>query len=87
VTYRDLPVEEYAASLQAAGLDACSAQFVAALDASIAHGDLESDSHDLTRLLGRPPTPLIDVVRAAGGGSEDLTNSPPRQPRSPDVLA
>lgn len=65
VTYRDLPVEEYASWMQAAGLDEASARFVAALDASIAHGDLETDSQDLARLLGRPATPLIDVVRAA----------------------
>ena len=65
VTYRDLPVEEYVSSLQQAGLDGETARFVAALDASIAHGDLETHSEDLVRLLGRPVTPLTDVVRAA----------------------
>lgn len=44
VTYRDLPVEEYASLLQGAGLDEATARFVAALDASIAHGDLETSS-------------------------------------------
>jgi len=68
VTYRDLPVEEYASWLRDAGLDEASARFVAALDASIAHGDLETNSQDLARLLGRPATPLTDVVRAARGG-------------------
>lgn len=65
VTYRDLPVDEYVSRLQQAGLDEATAQFVAALDASIARGDLETDSRDLERLLGRPVTPLTDVVRAA----------------------
>lgn len=65
VAYRDLPVEEYVASLQETGLNADAAQFVAALDASIAHGDLKTDSYDLARLLGRPATPLINAVRAA----------------------
>lgn len=65
VTYRDLPIEEYASSLQQAGLDGETAQFVAALDASIARGELETESQDLARLLGRPATPLADVVRAA----------------------
>jgi NAD(P)H dehydrogenase (quinone) len=65
VTYRDLPVKEYASRLQEAGLDEESARFVAALDASIAHGDLETNSQDLARLLGRPATPLTDAVRAA----------------------
>ncbi|MFI2364488.1 SDR family oxidoreductase [Promicromonospora sp. NPDC019610] len=67
VTYRDLSVADYAAELQQVGLDAGTAGFVAALDASIAAGDLETDSDDLERLLGRPATPLVDVVRAAQG--------------------
>lgn len=65
VRYRDLPVAEYAAALQQAGLDEATAGFVAAIDASVAAGDLETDSQDLTRLLGRPVTPLVDAVRAA----------------------
>jgi NAD(P)H dehydrogenase (quinone) len=77
VAYRDLPVEEYAASLQANGLDGSSAQFAAALDASIAHGDLQTDSQDLTLLLGRPPTPLTDIVRAAQGALAGVSAPPP----------
>ncbi|MFJ3404579.1 SDR family oxidoreductase [Promicromonospora sp. NPDC090134] len=65
VTYRDLSVADYAAELQQVGLDAGTAGFVAGLDASIAAGDLQTDSDDLARLLGRPATPLADVVRAA----------------------
>ncbi len=68
VTYRDLPAEQYASWLQEGGLDEASARFVAALDASIAHGDLETDSGDLARLLGRPATPVADVLQAARGG-------------------
>ena len=59
VTYRDLTVEEYTAELRETGLDEGTAQFVAALDASIANGDLETDRQDLTQLLGRPATPLL----------------------------
>jgi NAD(P)H dehydrogenase (quinone) len=65
VTYRSLPIEEYVASPRRSGLDETSARFVAALDASIAHGDLETNSTDLAQLLGRPARLLIDVVRAA----------------------
>lgn len=65
VVYRDLTFEQYASSLQEVGLDKNTAEFVAALDVSIAHGDLETDSQDLARLLGRPATPLADVVREA----------------------
>jgi len=67
VTYRNLTIEEYVSSLRRSGLDEVNARFVAALDASIAHGDLETASTDLARLLGRPATLLIDVVRAARG--------------------
>jgi len=67
VIYRDLPVQEYVTSLQETGLDEDTAHFVAALDASIGHGDLETRSQDLTQLLGRPATPLVDAVRAAQG--------------------
>ncbi len=65
VAYRDLPVAEYAAALQSAGLDEGTAGFVASLDASIAAGDLETGRSDLAELLGRPVTPLVDAVRAA----------------------
>jgi NAD(P)H dehydrogenase (quinone) len=68
VTYRDLQAGEYASRLREAGLDEESAHLVASLDASIAHGDLETSSQDLAWLLGRPPAPLTDVVRTAGGG-------------------
>jgi len=78
VTYRDVPVEEYASWLQEAGLDEASAHVVAALDASIAHGDLETDSQDLAHLLGRPATPLADVVCAARG--DDSGSVPATRP-------
>jgi len=52
VTYRDLPAKEYAHELHGAGLDEATARFVAAVDASIARGELETSSADLTSLLG-----------------------------------
>lgn len=67
VRYRDLPVDQYEAELRQAGLDAGTAGFVAGLDASIAAGDLQTGRDDLARLLGRPTTPLADVVRATLG--------------------
>ena len=65
VTYRDLPAKEYAHELHGAGLDEATARFVAAVDASIARGELETSSADLTSLLGRAATGLAEVVRAA----------------------
>ncbi|MGY1778648.1 NAD(P)H-binding protein [Geodermatophilus sp. SYSU D00804] len=65
VRYRDLPADELVATLQGAGLDAGTAGFVAAIDTSIANGDLDTGDADLAALLGRPVTPLADAVRAA----------------------
>jgi len=65
VTYRDLPVEQYVDLLEQDGLDQATARFVAAIDASIARGELETNRQDLAQLLGRPPTPLSVIVRAA----------------------
>jgi NAD(P)H dehydrogenase (quinone) len=65
VTYTDLPVDDYASRLEQTGLDEASARFVAALDASIANGDLKTTSRDLEQLLGHPVTPIVDAVRAA----------------------
>ena len=69
VTYRDLSAEEYAARLQRAGLDEATAHLVAALDTSIARGDLETSRQDLAQLLGHPATPLAEVVSAAHAAS------------------
>ncbi len=81
VTYRDLPVEEYASWLQRAGLDEGTAHFVAALDASIARGDLETNSQDLAQLLGRPTTlsPRSSARRTASSVSlaAAVLSSPP----------
>ncbi|RKS80424.1 NAD(P)H dehydrogenase (quinone) [Motilibacter peucedani] len=67
VAYRDLSVQDYVAALQAAGLDEGTAGFVASIDEAIAKGELDTGSTDLTDLLGRPATPLVDALRAARG--------------------
>ncbi|MFC3686973.1 NAD(P)H-binding protein [Aquipuribacter hungaricus] len=65
VVSRDLGVDGYARALVGAGLDEGTAGFVASLDGSIAAGELRTGSGALERLLGRPATPLVEVVRAA----------------------
>ncbi len=65
VVYQDVTVAELTSILQGAGLDAGTAGFVAALDEATARGELDTTSTELTRLIGRPTTPLADVVRAA----------------------
>jgi NAD(P)H dehydrogenase (quinone) len=62
VRYHDLAVDEYIDALKRSGLDQNTAEFVAALDASISRGDLETKSQDLEHLLGRPVTSLAAVI-------------------------
>ncbi|MCU1421588.1 MAG: NmrA family protein [Microbacteriaceae bacterium] len=64
VVYTPVSAEEHRAQLLAAGLDEGTAAFVVALDANIAAGTLAEVTGDLSRLIGRPTTPLIDAVRA-----------------------
>ncbi len=67
VAYRDMTVPELVAALEAAGLPAETAAFVAALDEAAAQGDLEVSDTDLVRLIGRPTTPLAQAISAATG--------------------
>jgi NAD(P)H dehydrogenase (quinone) len=64
VVYRDLSPEEHLAALTAAGVDEGSAGFVVALDQDTKAGLLAETSGDLSRLIGRLTTPLVDGLRA-----------------------
>jgi NAD(P)H dehydrogenase (quinone) len=65
VRYTPLTTAEHAAALEAAGLDAGTVGFVTALDANIRDGALAATDGTLSRLLGRPTTPLDEGLRAA----------------------
>ncbi|WP_434990541.1 SDR family oxidoreductase [Xanthomonas melonis] len=65
VAYHDLPEADYAAALVQAGLPAGFAQVLAQCSASSRGGSLFDDSRTLSRLIGRPTTPLRDTVAAA----------------------
>ena len=64
VEYRDLSPEEQADALRGFGLDEGTIGFVVALDGNIRDGLLSETSGDLSRLIGRPTTPLVDGLRA-----------------------
>ncbi|MEJ7647541.1 MAG: SDR family oxidoreductase [Nakamurella sp.] len=51
--------------LTGAGLDAGTAGFAVAVDQAVARGELAGSGNDLSTLIGRPTTPLIDTLRAA----------------------
>lgn len=65
VTYRALTTEDHAQLLSSFGLDESTASFVTALDASIAEGALSFTDGTLSRIIGRPTTPVKDTLRAS----------------------
>ncbi|GAA2182068.1 SDR family oxidoreductase [Brooklawnia cerclae] len=65
ITVHDVSPAEHASILAEAGVDAGAAGFAVAIDATIAAGELGIVTGDLSRLIGRPTTPLIDTLRAA----------------------
>jgi NAD(P)H dehydrogenase (quinone) len=65
VEWKNVSPEEHAAVLTGAGLDEGTAGFVVALDGNIRDGLLGVTTGDLSRLIGRPTTPLVEGLRAA----------------------
>ncbi|GGF37624.1 SDR family oxidoreductase [Subtercola lobariae] len=63
VHYESVSTEDHVAALSAAGLDAGTIGFLTGIDANIGDGLLDSSGNDLSRLLGRPTTPLADTLR------------------------
>lgn len=65
VAYTPLTTTEHVAALEAAGLDAGTAGFVAAIDEGISRGVLADTDGTLSRLIGRPTTSLVEGLRGA----------------------
>ena len=65
IGYKDLPEAEFEAALLGAGLPAGLAALLADSDAGAAKGALFDDGRDLSRLIGRPTTPLAASVAQA----------------------
>lgn len=65
IVYNPVSVEALTGILTGAGLPAPLAAILAGVDASIEKGELAVSSGDLSRLTGRPTTPLADAVAAA----------------------
>jgi len=68
VIFHNLSEGDYRAALVAAGLPEALAAKVAQWDAAAGQGALYDDSHQLSRLIGRPTTPLKDAIAAALAG-------------------
>ena len=69
VRYTNLPEEAYARALTGAGVPQPVAAVLADSDRAAAQGALYVAGDDLPRLIGRPVTPLADVIVAALTGS------------------
>lgn len=64
IPYNNLTEADYAAALAGAGLPQWLADAIAGWDTGASKGDLFDDSKTLSGILGRPSTPLSDVVRS-----------------------
>ncbi|EPD55854.1 MULTISPECIES: SDR family oxidoreductase [Streptomyces] len=68
IVYNSVPVDAYTKILTGAGLPEPLAAILAGVDVSIAKGELVVSTGDLSRLAGRPTTPLADAIAAAVKG-------------------
>ena len=65
IVYNSVPGEVLQGILTGAGVPEPFAAILVGVDASIAKGELVVSTGDLSRLAGRPTTPLADAIRAA----------------------
>lgn len=75
IGYVDLPVADFRAALESAGLPAPVAEILSDADAGIARGELFDDSRALSTLIGRPTTPLADILVPAVAALEETSPS------------
>ncbi|MFV2121541.1 KR domain-containing protein, partial [Streptomyces sp. Act-28] len=65
IAYTDVPAETHRGILTGAGVPEPIASILVDVDAAIARGRLSGTGGDLSRLIGRPTTPLAESVAAA----------------------
>jgi NAD(P)H dehydrogenase (quinone) len=65
VAYVDMPKADYAAALEGVGLPGFIAQMVSDSSFESSKDQLFDDSHTLSRLIGRPSTPIAETIAAA----------------------
>lgn len=63
IPYTNVPENEYAEMLKSFGLPEGIAKVIASFDTGAANNDLFDDSKQLSRLIGRPTTPLPQTVK------------------------
>lgn len=65
IVYNAVPIDVYMGILTGAGLPEPLAQIMAGVDVSVEKGELAGTPGDLSRLTGRPTTPIADSIAAA----------------------
>ncbi|KAA3438256.1 SDR family oxidoreductase [Rufibacter hautae] len=65
IPYKNLPEGDYAAALASFGVPEGFAHAIAGWDVSASSGALYDESHQLSKLIGRPTTPLAKAVSQA----------------------
>lgn len=65
VAYQNLPESEFKAALLGAGLPDGLATLLAESDVGASKGGLFDGSRQLSQLIGRPTTPLVDLIKQA----------------------
>ncbi|MFF9496746.1 NAD(P)H-binding protein [Streptomyces flaveolus] len=65
IAYRAVSVEEYVRALVAAGVPEPMAEILGGVETSTEKGELVVTTGDLSRLIGRPTTPVTDAIEAA----------------------
>ncbi|UCS92733.1 SDR family oxidoreductase [Echinicola marina] len=64
IPYKNLPETEYAAILESFNIPKAVASAIASWDISTSKDDLFDDSKTLSKLIGRPTTPLSETVKS-----------------------
>ncbi|MFI2436778.1 SDR family oxidoreductase [Streptomyces sp. NPDC018693] len=65
ITYSPVPLDAFVSILTGAGLPEPFAQILGGVDVSVEKGELVVTSGDLSRLIGRPTTPVSESITAA----------------------
>ncbi|WP_374775353.1 SDR family oxidoreductase [Streptomyces sp. NBC_01310] len=65
IAYTEVPADEHLSILTGAGVPEGFAAILVDVDAAIARGRLAHTSGDLSRLIGRPTTPVAEAIGAA----------------------
>jgi NAD(P)H dehydrogenase (quinone) len=68
IPYNNLPETAYADILKSFGLPEMFAEAIASWDTGASKGDLFDESHQLSKLIGRPTAPLAETVKIALAG-------------------